>query len=308
MKNETKVNDLKSFLLLEETKTKLNHHINQAKGVFECALSQDNKDDKLVETINLVRSFKSDFHKQETAFKKISKERRDLVNLTHKWALDFAKDAARMGCYYSGDTSYHYSVIDGPSDAYTLTDSGDQYSRNCKFRKTDASHNVKIDVNDIPFMWENRNVMRLSESDGLPLISLKPDGLAIWVQTKVKSIVAVKGWICWNETMCYHSAKSYADAEKGLAKKVKLAQEERKRQINAKKEERRTRLIARLCKNINATFEDARSMGYCEPGIRNFQQTHNIGNSATLQELMATKNPWAVKLAINVARKIKRSV
>jgi hypothetical protein len=308
MKIETKINDLKNFLILKETKIKLERHTNKAKDQFEFALSQDKKDDKLVETINLVRSFKSDFYKQETAFNKIPKERRDLVYLTHKWALDVAKQVCYMGRCYSGDTSFYYSIIDGPSDAHTTTDIGDQYSRKCTFRKTDASHNVKIDANDIPFMWENQNVMKLSDSDGLPLISLKPNGQAVWVQTKVKSIVAVNGWICWNETMCYHSTKSYADAEKGLSKKIKLAQEERKRQINAKKEDRRARLIARLCKNVNATFEDARSLGYCEPGIRSFQQTYNISNQATLQELMATKNPLAVKLAITVARKIKRSV
>jgi hypothetical protein len=55
---------------------------------------------------------------------------------------------------------------------------------------------------------------------------------------------------------------------------------------------RRARLVARLCDGIAATITDAKSLGYCEPGIRQFQARHGIGD---------------VALALSIARKAGRS-
>ena len=107
------------------------------------------------------------------------------------------------------------------------------------------------------------------------------------------------------------------DAKKGLEKKTRIFEKEEAERIereriaklNAneqRKYNRRLRLIAHLCKNVKATFADARSMGYCIPGIENFKQKYNIGNHATLAELMNTKNDLAIKLALNIARKVKK--
>ena len=84
------------------------------------------------------------------------------------------------------------------------------------------------------------------------------------------------------------------------------AAEARKNAAQWAKDERRARLIARLC-NVSATIADARAMGYCLPGIEAFQSQHHIGDAAPLRALLATGNPSAVRLALAVARKVRRT-
>lgn len=64
--------------------------------------------------------------------------------------------------------------------------------------------------------------------------------------------------------------------------------------------------MARLCNGAHATLADAKSLGYCEPGIRAFQTRHGIGDAATLPELVRTGDPSAVRLALKIARTVKR--
>lgn len=65
-------------------------------------------------------------------------------------------------------------------------------------------------------------------------------------------------------------------------------------------------LVARLCHGVTATLADARAMHYCEPGIRAFQERHGVGDTATLPELIRTGDPSAVRLALSIARKVRR--
>ena len=85
-----------------------------------------------------------------------------------------------------------------------------------------------------------------------------------------------------------------------------IIREERGDAAQWAKDERRARLVARLC-DVSATIADARAMGYCLPGIEAFQSHHHIGDSAPLRALLATGNAAAVRLALAVARKVRRT-
>lgn len=65
--------------------------------------------------------------------------------------------------------------------------------------------------------------------------------------------------------------------------------------------------FSRLCCNVFATVKDAKNHGYCEPGIRAFQDAHGISDSASLPQLVRTGNAFAIRLALSIARKIGAS-
>jgi hypothetical protein len=160
---------------------------------------------------------------------------------------------------------------------------------------------------------EREDVAILSERDGLPLIGIHADGRACWIKTKAKGITCETGWIAHFGATCYHSTKSQRAAEQGLAKKLAsmrafsaAAAEARKNAAQWAKDERRARLIARLC-DVSATIGDALALGYCRPGIEAFQSQHHIGDSAPIRALLASGNPSAVRLALAVARKVRRA-
>jgi hypothetical protein len=308
MKTKTKVNDIELMLALHEQHRILDVHKNKVKAELDSVL---NSTDKTCTTLNtLVNNYlvsKKTVDQMKLSWKKIPAKRKSLADMTVNEALDIGKTAARMGSNYSGDVSYRCNIKNAAATAYTLTDEGEQYSRSCKYHKTNASHVVNLDVNTISYLVEQRNVRRLSVLEGLHLISLNPDGSCVWVECKAKQIVAVNGWIVWNDTLCYHSTKSVEDAQKGLDRKIRAFEKEEIERKKHIKESRRARLVAKLCKNVTATITDAKSMGYCDPGIRGFQQRFGIGDSATLNELLNTKDPYAVNLVLKVARKIKKT-
>jgi hypothetical protein len=112
-----------------------------------------------------------------------------------------------------------------------------------------------------------------------------------------------RGWIVGNAAVCYHSTNSREHAQAGFAKKHAAHLAELRQRRLSDKQARRVRLIARLCGGITATLADAKGLGFCEPGIRAFQDRHGIGNSATLPELIRTGDPSATRLALSLARK-----
>jgi hypothetical protein len=162
-------------------------------------------------------------------------------------------------------------------------------------------------------LTKREDVAILSARDGLPLIGWHADGRACWVKTKAKAITEEIGWISHFGAVCYHSTKSQKAADQGLKLKLSAQRDEWAAQAVARanaaqwaKDERRARLVARLC-NVSATIADAREMGYCLPGIEAFQSQHHIGDSAPLRALLATGNASAVRLALAVARKVRRT-
>ena len=307
MKLQTKINDLTTLLASTDATTKSTHDAERltaaiATGHREIAIS----------ALDISLSSREAATKAAGLFAKIPLPRRDLAGATKAKAEALGKAAVALGERYSGATDYAVKWAASPS-ASTYTDKGDQYSRGCTYRKTDASHVVNLSPEWAVLLVEREDVAALSARDGLPLIGWHADGRVCWVKTKGKALTEEIGWISHFGTVCYHSTKSQKAADQGLAKWMASeragwvrAAEARKNAAQWAKDERRARLIARLC-DVSATVADAREMGYCTPGIEAFQSQHHIGDSAPLRALLATGNAAAVRLALAVARKVRRT-
>ena len=307
MKLQTKISDLTALLASTDAATKAHADAERlttaiATGCRESAIS----------ALDISLASRGAATKAAGCFAKIPPTRRDLATATKTKAEAMGKAAAALGERYSGATDYAVTWAASPS-ASTYTAKGDQYSRGCTYRKTDASHVVNLSPEWAVLLVEREDVAALSARDGLPLIGWHADGRACWVKTKGKAITEEIGWIAHFGTVCYHSTKSQADADKGLARKLASMRDEWEARAVARanaaqwaKDERRARLVARLC-NVSATIADAREMGYCTPGIEAFQSHHHIGDSAPLRALLATGNAAAVRLALAVARKVRRT-
>jgi hypothetical protein len=241
------------------------------------------------------------------------KARRDYAAKVIKIAEEIGLRAARIGGDYSGDVSHLVKWGDAPN-AHTTISQGDRYSRSCKYSKNDATHVVTLAPSGVVELVENEALRTASARDGLHLISLMDDGAAVWAKVSGKQLTSESGWIIGNGAMCYHSTASRAAAVAGYDKKLAIhnrqqaEQAERARAHRASpagKAERRARLVARLCGGITATLADARALGYCTPGIEQFQRTHGIGDTATLPQLVKSGNPAAQRLALHIARQSK---
>lgn len=232
----------------------------------------------------------------ETKWKCLSPSDRETARKMHSAAVEIGNAIATLGERYSGETSR--KVVWGEkAGAYTQTSDGDRYSRSCKYSRTDAVHTVSLDSYRVEHLIEQKRLRELSSEDGLHLIALDPDGAAVWAKKHNKSLKSEAGWIIGDDVCCYHSTISREDAVKGHAKKRSMIDRE-------KKADRRARLVARLCCNAKATIADAKSLGYCDPGIAAFRERYKIGETASLPELCRTGNPSAVRLALHLARKL----
>ena len=306
MKTDTLVSDIAKCLAVKETEAAARQALAAwlAHATNTAGLSLANcVNPSLLGDAQLTNAAK---HRAAEAFARVPKSRRDMAESTIKIALEIGKDAARQGGSYSGDTTYRASFGDAPS-AQTWTEAGDKYSGRCKYSKTDATHFVTMSPAGVICLVENEALREASKRDGLHLISLMPDNSAVWVKRSGKQIASESGWCLGNGSVCYHSTKSREDCEKGLAKKLAAAEKLAREERQAKKDARRHRLIAKLCGSVIATIDDARALGYCAPGIQAFQQRHGIGDTATLPQLMATKDASAVRLALSIARKVKHA-
>ncbi len=218
-----------------------------------------------------------------------------------------AASVDRMAENYSGNTSVEIKF--GPrAFASTNTRKGDQYSRRCTYRKTDAAHVAVVPIAGIPALVDSPLLVAASHRDGCPLISLMPDGAAVWLAGG-KPLHSVSGWVAYDAAtnICYHSTASREAAEKGLAKKLAIHTAAQARVVESRKIQRRLRLVARLCHSVTATVEDARRLGFCTPGIQSFQTRYGIGDAAPLPDLVRTGDPAAIRLALEVARKVSRN-
>jgi hypothetical protein len=235
--------------------------------------------------------------------------RREAAKTLHDSALGYARDIARrLGGSYSGATAIAAQWGE-QATARTTTDTGEQYSRSCTYRKTDAKHLITLSADTAPYLMQSERIRIASAAEGLRLISLTPAGECAWVRAKGKALVSESGWIAYSPDFggtCYHSTQSRAHAESGLSRKLSITRREAQAAAASRKATRRLQLIARLCRNVVATVDDARSLGYCSPGIAAFQSRHGIGDRATLPELMQTGDPAAQRLALCLARQVSR--
>jgi len=309
MKLQTKINDLQTLIASVDATTKAQHDAERL--TVACSVGSR---ESAISALDISIASRGSASKSLAAFAKLPPSRRDRATATKAKAEAMGKRAVKCGENYSGATDYtvNWTAFPFPK-AETHTAKGDQYSRGCTYRKTDASHVVSLSPEWAVLLAEREDVAKLSERDGLPLIGIHADGRACWVTTKRGAITCETGWIAHFGETCYHSTTSQKAAEQGLAKKLAFmrafwvsAAEARKNAAQYAKDERRARLIARLC-DVSATIADALALGFCRPGIEAFQSQHHIGDSAPLRALLASGNPSAVRLALAVARKVRRA-
>lgn len=251
----------------------------------------------------------------------VRKADRDAAEKLKSEVLGWLNRAAKIGGDYSGSTHYVYGIGD-VTNAFTKTYDGERYSRACKYRKTNAEHTVSSTISDaVNLLKLPSDVLQASLGDGLPLIGATSKGSVIWVRRVNKSIESQEGYLAYGTTtngrcIVYH-AQSKQEADKGL--KIKLQKEnDREAEVarivachkeqarNQAREKRRASLLGRIA-GVQATYQQARELGFCEVGIKSFQSRFGIGNSATLNQLVATEDPSAVRLALHVARAVRRA-
>ena len=307
MKIQTKISDLVALLASTDATTKAQADAERLTAAISTGCRES-----AISALDISLASRGAATKAAGLFAKIPLPRRDLATATKTKAEALGKAAAKSGDSYSGETDYNAKWAASPS-ATTYTDKGDQYSRGCTYKKTDASHVVRLSPEWAVLLTEREDVATLSARDGLPLIGWHADGRVCWARTKGKAITSEIGYISHFGAVCYHSIKSQNAADQGLKIKLAAMRDEWAAQAVARanaaqwaKDERRARLVARLC-DVSATIADARAMGYCLPGIEAFQSNHHIGDSAPLRALLSTGNPSAVRLALAVARKVRHT-
>lgn len=304
MKPKTRIKDIEKYLAAAAATKDAAIVKSQAIAAAERAISHGTESAPNLEiAISNAREATIAQKSAEKALARIPAERRIQAAQTVRIAEEIGKAAARQGGCYSGDTTFHlwWGAI---AWATTGTEKSDQYSRSCKYCKTNATHVVILCPAGVVALVEAEALRQLSARDGLHLIDLRADGSAVWVRAKGKAIIAESGWIAGNGQVCYHSTESAEHARAGFARKLAQHEKQQKLARAATKTERRARLIARLCSGAVATIADAKRLGYCAPGIVAFQSQHGIGDSCPLPQLIHTGNPSAVALALNIARKI----
>jgi hypothetical protein len=309
MKTQTKIDDLKKHLAAAAAR----HRAESDAAALTNAVSTESRD-RIIAILDRSIASRADAVKAAAPLYKLPLARRELAAATAKAALELGRRAALDGESYSGETDYRATWSDSANpSAGTCTDTGAQYSRKCTFKKTDADHVVRVSPEWSPLLVEREELRTLSDREDLLLIGIHEDGRCAWVKKKGKGITSEVGWIAFFGSICYHSTLSQSDADKGLARKLAAARrewaDEQIRQLDrvkSAKEERRARLVARLCGSIVATVADARALGFCPPGIEQFQAQHGIGSSAPLPSLIRTGNPSAIRLALAIARRVNR--
>ncbi len=309
MKLQTKIGDLVALIASVDARTKAQHDAER----LAVAIGTSHRE-SAISALDISLASREAASKAAAAFAKLPGARRGLALATKAKAEAMGARAVKCGKNYSGATDYSVKWTDFPfPKAATYTEKGDQYSRGCTYRKTDASHVVSLSPEWAVLLAEREDVAILSSGDGLPLIGIHADGRVCWIKTKANAITSEVGWIAHFGATCYHSTASQRAAEQGLAKKLASQRafwvrsaEARKNAAQYAKDERRARLVARLC-DVDATIADAVELGYCRPGIEAFQSQHGIGDSAPLRALLTTGNASAVRLALAVARKVRRA-
>jgi hypothetical protein len=249
MKLETKVSDIKALIELN----KLTESFDSLNGITVSSCIDE------AQCVNTYRSYREVFSQIAPArreFNALPKERRDYAQSVYA----FGKNITFPSSQYSGQTKRVVLFGDKP-EAETFTGCGSRYSRSCKYRKTDATHQVTLHPEGLPLLHDNEALRMRSVQDGLKLIALYPDDRCVWMRTKGKRLISEHGWVTYDaeHDECYHSTKSREDARAGLTKKVRI-----KRQLKLAQDpkvKRRLVLITRLCNRVTATIRDARAFG-----------------------------------------------
>jgi hypothetical protein len=105
----------------------------------------------------------------------------------------------------------------------------------------------------------------------------------------------------------YEHGITYQAAKLEIARKRGVLSQEIKERGEAKRNERRARLFARIA-NISVNYNDIRSVGACDPGITSWCNNNGVDKNASLPLSALAKNTVSAPYAIMVARKILSNI
>jgi len=312
MKTETKISDLNALLAQKSTALALKKAIDAGMKTYAAGpnAARDSWQTETAQEAAGIMAAHLAARTAEGAFHKLALPRREEARATMATAESWGEIAVGLGGDYSGSVSSLVGWGDHAA-AETRTSWGEQYSRKCTYRKTDAVHRVTLCASGAVALRSLPEIAELSRWENLPLISLDgSSGAAVWVVAKNKSLHAVSGWVAWSgdRKTIFHSTESREHASRGLAKKLVVAKKEAILSAQKSKIERRARLVARICGGLVATVADAKRLGYCEPGILAFQNSTGFGDAVALPDLIKSGNASAVALALSIARKLSTKI
>jgi hypothetical protein len=301
MKRETKMRTISRLLAMRDADAAATAAVEAATSACRSAVEQD-----ATAAASAAWAANQTSEAADAAWKSLGKPQRDYATAAAATATGLGQAAARLGGIYSGSTDRE--VIWGDcSSARTVTSDGDRYSRSCKYSKKDATHEVTITIDGIVDLVDAPALAAASASEGLPLISYHAaTGEAVWAVVRNKRLATERGWVATDGVMLYHSTESLEHARRGVARKAAAAAKAAERELVGLRADRRARLVIRLCKGVQATVADALAAGYCPAGIRAWQERFGIGDNAPLADLVRTGDPLATRLALELARKVRR--
>lgn len=328
MKTKTRIADLTQLLDLRKAEAELTRATGALTGAtidhaqhLKCVRPRPEHLEKLQAKIEQRRAelapVKAHHDATRARWMATPKARREAATATLERAEHRIRRALTYGGQYSGDTSRRivWAPEGTPISARTDVSQGDQYSRSCTFKKTDATHTITVTPSaaltlaDIP-----EDIARSSAADGLPLLSHNPTTMAAtWLACKGKKISTETGWLATERVgatlLTYHHRGTAQQARKHIAGKAAAYREHLARRSaterQAARERRRARLLGCMAR-VKATLADAKRLGFCTPGIQSFQSRHGIGDEATLDQLIQTGDPSAVRLALHVAQSVRK--
>ena len=268
---------------------------------------------------NAARAAHAASEEAHAALMRVPRARRDAAALIVRDAERIAADGVRaLDVWFSGQTQtiVRWDLTGGAAAARTVTSRGARYSRSSQYSKTDVVHYITLDPQGVVDLSVRAETNAASVRDGLPLISLRPDGRATWVRRKgaSKHLVEERGWVAYGDGLCYHSTLSFEDAQRGLRRKqarvsaqqalVAARQAQFAAQLAERAREERRLALAAAATSVTVTEEDARAFGYCAPGIAAFRARHGItADRVPLSDLVRTGDRQAIALAIYAARR-----
>ena len=161
------------------------------------------------------------------------------------------------GKRYSGDTVWRVRHCDaGVQSADTDTSQGDQYSRGCTYKRTDAHHKMHINLSDL--IAARRTPVPLTV-DGWMVVRAKQVRDSIFevtlIGTKGKSATDRQGFVAIQQAGRAHLAKTERGAVTALNRDMRRWDEDRLRRIDA---------------------SIVRSWGWCAAGVRQWCVRHGI--------------------------------
>jgi hypothetical protein len=306
MRRETKVRALQRLIDCQRTQQRAEDAASAAAG----AIAAGGAVEVAERGARAAWEARREFRAAEDVWRSMPREQREYSTASAEAGIGLAKLAAVIGGQYSGTVTYS-GDWGSATTASTSTDRGEQYSRRCTYRRVNADHRVMITPEGMVDLIESPSLAQASGREGLPMLAYVAaagggGGAAVWVERKGKTIRAVEGWIAEAGGTIYHSTESLDHARRGAARKAAAAAREADRRRADTRAARRASLVVRLCRGAVATVADAKAAGYCEAGIRSWQERHGIGDAAPLAELVRTGDALATRLAFDLARRVRR--